>query len=118
MAENHLSFDSIPQVLSNIVEKLEALDRKVDNLHISKPDDPDAWLSLKDLCAYLPNHPAEQTVYGWTSTRFIPFHKKGKNIVFRKSEIDEWLVGCKKRSIKDFEREAQEYVNSRKKKML
>lgn len=51
----------------------------------------DQWLNLEELRNYLPNHPAEQTVYGWTSTHAIPFHKKGKHLQFLKSEIDNWL---------------------------
>ena len=51
----------------------------------------DQWLNLEELRNYLPDHPAEQTIYGWTSNHTIPFHKKGKKLQFLKSEIDKWL---------------------------
>jgi len=114
---NNISFNDIPQVLMTIVDKLESLERKVEDLRIPTPDIPDVWLSLKDLCAYLPNHPAEQTVYGWTSAKLIPYHKRGKNIVFRRTEIDEWLANGKKKSLMDIEREAREFISKKERRI-
>ena len=92
MNESRISFDAMPEMLAAIAQKLESIETKVDNLTIpSNNEEKDEWFNLKGLCDYLPSHPAEQTVYGWTSTHFIPFHKKGKSIAFRKSEIDQWL---------------------------
>ena len=118
MAETTYSFDAMPRILADIVSKLEVVERKIDSLQSTPKVETDAWLSLKDLCKYLPNHPAEQTVYGWTSTHFIPFHKKGKSIVFLKSEIDEWLRNSKRKSVGDLEKEAQAFVNFKKKARL
>ena len=42
----------------------------------------------------------------------ISYHKKGKSIVFLKSEIDEWLRNGKRKSMGDLEKEAQAFVNS------
>lgn len=115
MAEITYSFDAMPKILADIAQRLEVMERKIDALQSVPREDADAWLNLKDLCNYLPNHPAEQTVYGWTSTHFIPYHKKGKSIVFRKSEIDEWLRNDKRKSMGDLEKEAQAFVNSKRK---
>lgn len=82
------TFDAMPQIMANILEKLETLEQKFDALQSNNKVEEDAWFSLQDLCKYLPNHTAEQTVYGWTSNHTIPFHKNGKKIIFRKSEID------------------------------
>lgn len=118
MVETTISFDAMPGMLASIMNKLEELEKKLENLQPTTSQTPDTWLSLKDLCQYLPSHPAEQTVYGWTSNHFIPYHKKGKNIVFLKSEIDEWLVGGKRKSLRDIEQEAFAFVNSKKKARL
>ena len=74
-----------------------------------------SWMmnKLKELCDYLPSHPAEQTVYGWTSCHQIPFHKKGKRIMFLKSEIDTWLHESKIKSPKELETDALRYVQSK-----
>ena len=70
-----LSFDAMPQMVATILKKLETLEQKFDALQSNNNVEADAWFSLQDLCNYLPNHPAEQTVYGWTSNRTIPYHK-------------------------------------------
>lgn len=49
------------------------------------------WLSVQDLCNYLPMNCSPKKVYEWTSKKFIPFHKKTKSLFFLKSEIDVWL---------------------------
>ena len=115
MAETTYSFDAMPKILADIVQRLEVMERKIDALQSFPREETDAWLNLKDLCNYLPNHPAEQTVYGWTSTHFIPYHKKGKSIVFLKSEIDEWLRNGKRKSMGDLEKDALTFVNSKRK---
>ena len=68
---------------------------------------------MKELCEYLPSHPAEQTVYGWTSCHQIPFHKRGKRIMFLKSEIDAWLHDGKRKSQKELAEEAAQFINAK-----
>lgn len=57
------TFDAMPQMMANILEKLETLEQKFDALQSNNNVEADAWFSLQDLCNYLPNHPAEQTVW-------------------------------------------------------
>jgi hypothetical protein len=75
-------------------------------------------MNLKELREYLPSHPAEQTVYGWTSCHQIPFHKKGKRIMFLKSEIDDWLHAGKMKSQKELEEEAENFIKSKRKRQF
>ena len=110
MGTEVLSFDAMPQMVANILKKLETLEQKFDALQSNNNVEADAWFSLQDLCNYLPNHPAEQTVYGWTSNHTIPYHKNGKSIVFRKSEIDSWLMQSARKSTNDIYEEARAYV--------
>lgn len=106
------SFEAMPQLMASILEKLEVIEQKFDALQPNNYVEADAWFSLQDLCNYLPNHPAEQTVYGWTSNRTIPFHKNGKSIIFRKSEIDNWLMQTTRKSVNDIYDEARAYVTN------
>ncbi len=116
MQEQRFSFDAMPQMLVAIAEKLDAIEAKVDHLTRPQKEQKDEWFNLKGLCNYLPSHPAEQTVYGWTSTNFISFHKRGQSIAFLKSEIDQWLSQGKKKSLLDIQHEAEEYVSRKNKK--
>lgn len=108
----NITFDAMPGMMASILERLGVIEAKVNHLTLPPVlEKKDVWLNLKGLCDYLPSHPAEQTVYGWTSTHFIPFHKKGKNIAFLKSEIDEWLCQGKSKSHFDLQQEAKDFVN-------
>ena len=46
-------------------------------------------LTLSEACEFL--HLAKQTVYGLTSKNEIPHIKKGKNLRFRRSDLNNWL---------------------------
>ena len=110
----NLKFDDLPKAISWMMNKLKELDLKLDGITSQSKEEPEVqWLNLKELCDYLPSHPAEQTVYGWTSCHQIPFHKKGKRIMFLKSEIDTWLYESKIKSPKELETDALRYVQSK-----
>lgn len=115
MENKNYSFNDVPEILGVILTKLNELGVKVDAMGVSPQADQPVWFNISALIDYLPNHPAEQTVYGWTSARKIPFHKKGKNILFLKSEIDEWLhQGERMKSDRELEMEAEMFVRNKK----
>lgn len=112
MSEINFSFNDVPEVLGTILTKLNELGKKVDAIGIAPQAEQPVWFNVPALIKYLPTHPAEQTVYGWTSARKIPFHKRGKSILFLKSEIDEWLQqGARCKSDDELEQEAMSYIN-------
>ena len=86
MEKDTITFNDMPQMLAIMYAKLNELGDKVDKLVPPKKDDEPQWLNVADLIEFLPTHPAEQTIYGWTSARKIPFHKRGKSIIFNKKE--------------------------------
>ncbi len=54
------------------------------------------YLTVSEAARYL--NLAKQTVYGFTSSRTIPFIKRAKRLLFTKSDLDEWLAQGKKQS--------------------
>ena len=117
MSEKNITFEDMPKAMSWMMDKLNELDSKIDGLNNSPQTTPsEIWMNLKELREYLPSHPAEQTVYGWTSCHQIPFHKKGKRIMFLKSEIDDWLHDGKMKSQKELEHEAEKFIKSKRKR--
>ena len=45
-----------------MMDKLNELDSKIDGLNTQSPSIPtEQWMNLKELCDYIPSHPAEQT---------------------------------------------------------
>lgn len=114
MTEKNITFEDLPKAMTWMMDKLNELTSKVDSINTQTVQpQTDQWMNLKELCEYLPNHPAEQTVYGWTSCHQIPFHKRGKRIMFLKSEIDTWLHDGKIKSQKELEAEAALFLKSK-----
>ena len=62
------------------------------------PHEENKLLSVNEAAKHL--NLAKQTLYGFTSNRTIPFIKKGKKLYFKKSDLNIWLEGGKKSSIK------------------
>ncbi len=115
------TFDMIPTLMANLLEdnkilsaKLDDISKKISAANKSSKDD-DRRMDVTEAQKYIPGHPAVQTIYGWTSNNMIPYHKVGKRIYFVKSELDAWLLKEGHKSQDDLRREAEEYVNSRRK---
>ena len=118
------TFDMIPTLMANLLEdnkilsaKLDDISKKISAVNKSSKDD-DRRMDVTEAQKYIPGHPAVQTIYGWTSNNMIPYHKVGKRIYFIKSELDAWLLKEGHKSQDDLQREAEEYVNSHRKKHL
>lgn len=119
MEEKSIKFEDMPNAITGVLKKLSVLENKIDGLYdIVQPEKEETWFSVTELCAYLPTHPVEHTIYCWTSNKEIPFHKRGKRIMFLKSEIDEWMFENKSKSRAEIKKEAEEYVQATHKRGL
>jgi hypothetical protein len=88
-----VTFESLPMAvmeLNNKVDRLLALQTNTER------KEEDNLFTIEQLCDYLPEHPARQTVYGWVNYRLIPYEKHGKRLYFRKSSISNWLSNGRK----------------------
>lgn len=112
MTAEMATFENMPHMLANLTDMVKELCGKVECL--TRPEVAEngtQWFNVEELCAYLPSHPRKQTIYSWTSTRRIPFHKKGRSIMFDKAEIDEWLKNNEyMKSVDEIEQEAKSFV--------
>ena len=114
------TFDMIPMLMANLLEdnkilsaKLDAINKKIASSVANSSKDEDQRMDVTEVQKYIPGHPAVQTIYGWTSNNLIPYHKVGKRIYFVKSELDAWLSQEQHKSQDDLRREAEEYVNKK-----
>lgn len=100
--------------MAYLITKVEALEKTL----LEKSEVPvaqvDRWLNIDELKAFLPDHPAKATIYGWVSKREIPYHKGGKKLRFLQSDIDKWLSNGKRRSESELVGEANKYCETRK----
>ena len=109
MYSNEISFNDIPQALAYLISKVEKLETLLSETKSELPES-DKWFDLQELCNYLPDKPARQTVYGWIGQKLIPYHKKGKKLQFLKSEIDTWLIEDKHKSVAELKADAALFV--------
>ena len=108
-----LTFEKLPQAVEYLIRKVEALEALLRE-EKSELTESDKWFNIEDLCAYLPDKPAKQTVYSWVSNKRIPYHKQGKKLQFLKSDIDNWLKSGKRKSVDELKAEAHRFVNEKK----
>ena len=108
------SWEEMPNALSYLIKTVEELQSTVKALQHQQASDSPKWMDIDELCAYLPSHPAKQTVYGWVSAKQIPVHKINKALAFLQSEIDDWLKSKVHKTQDDLMLEAQQFVKSKK----
>jgi excisionase family DNA binding protein len=74
----------------------------------------DKWLDLNKLVEYDPEKRSKPTFYGYIHNNTIPYHKRGKKLIFLKSEIDEWLKSGRVKTNAEIEAEADQYLSTKK----
>lgn len=113
--QSEISFNDMPQALAYLISKVDKLETLL-NVSMSESYCPesDRWFNLQELCEYLPDRPARQTVYSWVGQRLIPYHKKGKKLQFLKSEVDNWLKSDKRKSLSEIQAEAEQFILAKK----
>ncbi|MCE5331488.1 MAG: helix-turn-helix domain-containing protein [Bacteroidales bacterium] len=110
---DELSFNDVPKAVAHLINKVEHIETLL-NAKQPQTQESDCWLNLDDLCKYHPDHPAKPTVYAWIGQRLIPYHKKGKKLMFLKSEIDSWLKEGRRKTATEIQAEAEQFVLSNK----
>ena len=110
---DNITFNELPEAISQLMKDVNELKSLLQIVHDAKVE-PDRWFDIDQLCQYVPDKPAKQTVYGWVARHTVPYHKKGKKLQFLKSEIDVWLKSDQRKTAAELHAEALAYVNSKK----
>ena len=110
MQQQQLSFDQLPEAVSELLYLVRQL--STPSATVEQPTD--RWLSIDELCEYLPGKPAKATIYGKVHLREIPHKKFGKRLAFLKSEIDQYLNSKGRKTVSEIEAEATKYLGKRK----
>jgi|KBSSwiStaDraftv2_1062776.scaffolds.fasta_scaffold230226_2 hypothetical protein len=106
---------TIEQHLEMILEFCKDASSKLQLLTSTKPAQPEdnnQWLNLEELCKYRPDKPAKATVYAEVQAKKIPYYKKGKKLMFRRSEIDKWLMEGKRKTLIETEKEIADHTDA------
>jgi excisionase family DNA binding protein len=112
MEKTSITFNDLPAAVSYLVEKIDRLESLLEKQNQAPvPEPASKWMDVKELQAYLPDHPAAPTIYGWIRNGLIPYYKKGKKLSFKRSEIEEWMNSARQQTVAEMEAAAQDYVN-------
>jgi excisionase family DNA binding protein len=112
---NEFTFEALPQAVASLADEVGEIKRLLLEKSKQETATPDRWFDLTELCQYHPDKPTKATVYGWVNSGLIPVHKGGKKLRFLKSEIDEWLKQGRRKTVAEVAKEADYYLNHKKK---
>ena len=86
-----------------LINKMNDLESKLNHLlslqESSDPTKGNELMNINEVASFLDE--SVHTIYNRTSNRTIPFYKKGKKLLFKKSEILDWLDSKRKMTISE-----------------
>lgn len=60
-----ITFEQLPSAVLGLYAKLDKIEILLQRKSESEQENVNRWFNFSDLCQYLPDKPAKQTVYGW-----------------------------------------------------
>lgn len=69
LSTENLTFDQLPMAVVEVTREVASLKELIDS-KLSAAEDKNIgyqWLSIDELCNYLPDKQSKQTVYGWVN---------------------------------------------------
>ena len=83
-----VSFEQMPELIQNLVERIEALEKTVREKHQPLPLEGEL-MSVEDLCKLLGK--SKSAVYRTVRYRDIPYIRQGNRLYFDRATIKKWL---------------------------
>lgn len=87
-----ITFDQLPQAVYTLIERVEQLAGKVDEVLCrvaGKDTGKRNLLSLEEVTSLLGK--SASTIYAMTSGKRIPYHKRGNKLYFFEDEVMQWI---------------------------
>ena len=88
----NITFEQLPQAVSTLIERVEQLAGKVDEV-LGKTTGKDTGrrnlLTLEEVAALLGK--SASTIYAMTSEKRIPYRKRGNKLYFFEDEVMQWI---------------------------
>lgn len=84
------TFEQMPELLSMLIERVEAFSDQLQYLHDCKRQND--WMDINELREYLPGSVSRTTIYTWIREMGFPYYKKVRILYFYRPEVDKWLM--------------------------
>ena len=88
MQEKTLSFEQLPELIQNLVERIESVEKAVREKHQPLPLEGEL-MSVEDVCKLLGK--SKSAVYRTVRCHDIPFIRQGNRLYFDRPTIKKWL---------------------------
>jgi excisionase family DNA binding protein len=89
------TLENLPRLIVDMAEEMNAMHEFIRVNLLPLPPPIPKFLDVDGLKEHLlkktGKKPATQTIYGWVSSRKIPYTKFGKELRFEVTQIEEWL---------------------------
>ena len=109
----NLTYNDLPEAVSQLYNKLANIERLLKTQSISSPPEEDRLLTVKEAASFL--NLSVPTVYGYVQRQEVPVCKRSKRLYFSKQQLTEWIKGGRKKTISEIAEEAENYLSSKKK---
>lgn len=100
-----ISFDKLPQAVSEIYEKLVSIERLILQSK-SEVVETDELFNIQQAAEFL--NLRVPTIYSLVSKSAIPNSKKGKRLYFSKLELLDWIKTGRNKTHEELDREAEQ----------
>ena len=116
---NSVSFDTLPEAVQTILEQVQAINLKIDNLPVAaqEPDD-NRFVDINEIRQTIFPQWKRQTIYNKCCLGELPYSRIGSRLLFNIKECREWrdrqLKKGKIKSTAEIQAEAQQFVTNRK----
>ncbi len=108
-----IRFEDLPNVVSDILEKVNSIDRQLRAAGDVPVRTEDGLLTISGAGELLKL--SKNTIYKLVQKRALPYSKKGKRLYFVKHELLDWVKTGKKKTEVELQVEAEtRFINSKK----
>ena len=88
MTQKSLAFEQLPELIQNLVERIEALEKTVREKHQPLPLEGEL-MSVEDVCKLLSK--SKSAVFRTVRCHDIPFIRQGNCLYFDRAALKKWL---------------------------
>ena len=107
MVQKPLTYNELPEAVSEILRRVCLIESSLLSLPVDEPKDE--LLNAKQAAEFIQK--ALPTLYGLVSKRKIPHLKKGKHLMFHRSELLEYLNSGRRKTAEEQEASVNESVD-------
>ncbi len=107
-----ITFEKLPQAVTQLIDKLENIERLLLSQNTAAPQEEEKLLTIREAAEIL--HLSVPTVYGLVQRSEVPVCKRGKRLYFSKRELIGWIMSGRKKTNSEINAEADDYIQSHK----